>query len=306
MAKAFLPFSLVVTFLAGFILESSPQASSLPDSLFSGTDTVFLAPDTIINKNIVTIYVDEDDSTPVKNDKTIGKKQRAELVLGPSSGLCYSMMSPLYGITSIVPVYNINALVIKRHFSLGASIMYSGKESASLSYTRHYSRTNSTTDTITRLLDEYIQIIGTDTVRYQVTKKECVSRTDTLRTDSSFTHRNKYSYVSIPLSIGWVHRGQSLMLGIAIGMQCRFPVGSYPNRLVSGDSTWVNEMPHARKMLFDAQGQVYAKYRLAKQLWLTSSVHGAYPLSNHFIKSHAFLYRTAFSALLGLEYTFAL
>ena len=286
----------------GVTIRTNAQENPITDSLSSlqEFDTVFLAPDTVKRTKIVTIYVEEDEPGTTKNKNY----SPYEFFIGSSGGSTISRMFPMYNKTSITPTGGFSFLMRRNnfYFQLGANI--NGKESSTCSLTKHFTTFHIYIDTVVTILDEFIQIIGTDTVTYKVVKKDAVEKTNTIQSDTTYRSRNEYYNIAVPLVVGWSVESPMYLLGLGIGAQTRFCIANKSNLLPIKDSGFVKEKLFSRTLQLDATIQLTGKVKISKSLWMNTTLTGAFPVTPFYKNYDIKLIRPSLTAMIGIDYFF--
>jgi hypothetical protein len=299
MKRLILFFILQILFVSGIVRVALSQTPTTTDSIYTdeAIDTIFLAPDTIKTRRVVTVYVDEETPPPASRDK---ENKRISIFIGPAVGASLTRMLSLYNTTHLVPVAGFHTTITRQNMFADCGIFFSGKETASLSFSRQYISTRSRIDTVVVVLDEFVQIINNQVVKFQVTKKKTVTISDTSRIDSTFTARNSYSYATLPLVVGWCGEWQTVMVGAGIGCQLRLATGDRSNVLIGNDTSWIPAREQSKNVLIDMSCQAFTRYRVTRTLWLNLTAGASYPLASHYTATR--MLRPALSTMMGIEF----
>jgi len=279
---------------------ATAQSFSQCDSFEKLTsDTVFLAPDTIKSIHIDTLYEYDEMKTVVQPKK---KKADISFMCSPQVGVVASRMYPMYNKISVEALGTINGMICYNNLFVDIGIGASRGEQASLGFTRQYTTYHHYTDTLKTILDQYTEIKGKDTILVQVIRKTPVHKTDTLHSDTSFTHKNKYSNVQIPLMLGYCLKTRTTWLGMGIGPSLRITMAQSTNKGIVGDTTFIDESRYFKKLSIDAAAKIFIKQKLSRRIWANTSVSGTVPLNSNYQSYSKQFFRQSVSVTVGIEY----
>ena len=244
----------------------------LPFNIYAQTDTivevdtVYLPPDTI--KKVKTIIVYEDDNSPTK--KPAYKRHVAHM---------YGMHIGMHAIpqTPIVSSFQYN--YYRKKMFVSFSIAFTSSYESTRSFEKQYFVKFERTDTIETVVDEFIQIVGTDTIKQQVYTYSYVNRTDSTSVDSLYTHTNEYRQISIPILIGYSKSKQKYMYSWGIGPQINWILASSSNKQIQNMS-FIPESQNKSSISLDIVSYIQLKQKLSKKLWFCESVGISYPVYN--------------------------
>ena len=296
--------------LAGFclliLLQLGMQAQT---SLHSGgtqsemLDTVYIAPDTIKSVRVDTVFEYIDEKTPLKLQK---KQPAIAIMCGPQIGVDISRMYPLYSKTSILGIAGFNGMFVYNTLFLNVGVSVVTNQTANIHYSKHYTDFHHWTDTVKTVLDEYIEIIGSDTIRTQVIKKTYIPKTDTVLSDSTFSHKNSYWNIQIPIEFGYSYKTKKTWFGFGIGPCIRLIMANSSNRVISGDTSFVQEKNYLQKLVVDIAGMVFIKRNIKRNMWTTAYLSGIVPLQSNYHDYNKNVFNQSLSLSLGLEYYLSL
>src|ERR1035437_7476517 len=200
----FIGFCYILLRLLILSKSAHSQTIALPDSSkIERYDTVYEAPDTIKSTRVDTIFEYYEETPTVIHKKV---KDPLDYMIEPILGFGLTRIYPQYSKNAVVTMAGIQALCNYKNVFLSASIQTFSQITGSVSFTKQYTSYRKWIDTIKTVLDEYIQIIGKDTIKTQVIKKTYISKTDTTHRDTVFTHKNSYSTIQIPLLLGYLFK----------------------------------------------------------------------------------------------------
>lgn len=276
----------LILFFLFVLIHSYLQAQS--DTLIQ-VDTVYLPADTIKTIHTVIVYEDEE---PTKNTN----RKNIIFSAGPNIGINVNNLNSYLGGAQFT--------VINKNYFATISANYNLKYTYNQGYTNHLTRYNNYIDTVATLVDEYIQIIGTDTTHIPVYTYTYVPKIDTIKTDTNYTAKNSYSSLAFPITIGYCKKKTKYMYGISAGTQLRFLLPNQNNRFVLYDSLFVPEKSYLRKMNVDAFIQGIASQKLTKKIWITESCNVFFPLLNDYSDNKTKIFKVQSSILLGVKYIF--
>lgn len=276
----------LILFFFFVLIHSYLQAQT--DTLIQ-VDTVYLPADTIKKVHTVIVYEDEEPTKKTNRKNVIYS-------FGPTVGINVNNLNSYIGGAQFT-------IINKKYFAT-ISANYNSKYSYSQSYTKHFTRYNNYIDTVETLVDEYIQIIGTDTTHIPVYTYSYIPKTDTIKTDTNYSAKNSYSSLAFPITIGYCKKKSKYMYGISAGTQFRFLIPNQNNRFVLYDSLFVPEKPYVRKMNVDVILQGIASQKLTKKIWITESCNVFFPLLNDYSDNKTKIFKVQSSILLGVKYIF--
>lgn len=244
----------------------------LPFNIYAQTDTivevdtVYLPPDTI--KKVKTIIVYEEEDSPSK--KPAYKRHIAHM---------YGMHIGMHAIpqTPIVSSFQYNYYRKKMYASF--SVSYCSRYDVKHSFGKTFTEYSHYTDTIETLVDEFIQIIGTDTIKQQVYSYSYIDRIDSTSLDSLYTHTNVYRQISVPILIGFSKSKQKYMYSWGIGPQINWILASSSNKQIQNMS-FIPESQNRSSISLDIVSYIQLKQKLSKKLWFCESVGISYPVYN--------------------------
>jgi len=292
----------MIGFLSPFNVIS--QTIVLPDSISTEIyDTVYIAPDTIKSVRIDTVFeYIEEAQTP----RVIKKRPNLAMMFEPQFGIGISKMYPMYNKIAVNGLGGFGMSFMYNNLFANISILANTVEENQIAYSRHYTNYRHWTDTIKTVIDEYTEIIGKDTIRTQVIKKTFIPKTDTLNSDSTFSNKNRYWNLQIPLLFGYNFKFNKTWIGVAVGPSLRLLFANTSNKVIVGDTTFVDESLYFKKITIDLSGKVFVKQKLTKKLWTTGTVFVDYDLRSNFQNYTTNLYRSNVCFTFGLEYFFNL
>ena len=295
-----------VMIIWGLLQTISGQAQSvaIPDSSQSEIfDTVYIAPDTIKSVRVDTVFeYIEEATTPIK----IRKRPKMALMFGSNVGLNMAKMYPMFNKLDLTQTVGINGMFMYNNLFADISILASTKESSNLEYNRHYTSLHHWTDTVKTVIDEYLEIIGKDTIKTFVYKISYIPKTDTLHSDSTFKHTNYYRNIHIPVLFGYMYKTAKTYIGIAFGPDFRIMFANSLNKVIFGDSSFVTESSYFKKLTVDFSGKLFVKQAVFKKLWTSFSMMGNWPLQSNYHDYTKELFHPSIFVTVGLEYYFKL
>lgn len=289
-----------------FILLLQPvctKAQSIrnTDSVITAYDTVYYTPDTIKTTRIDTVfeYVEE----PSKGIISIKAKDICFLV-GPHVGFGISHLSPIYNKTSLIGVMSLQGMYVYNHLFANLGIGMSTMENARIQYNRNFNSLHHWVDTIKTIKDTYIEIIGKDTFQRQSIKITLVPKTDTLNTDTVYSHKNEYRFVNIPIVCGYIFKKKKTWYGFGLGTNFRLMFIDASNKVVWGDSSFVSEKSYVKKISIDVNGILFVKHKISKKIWTSVQLSCTIPVTSSYDGYNSKLYRQSYCFLVGFEYFF--
>ncbi len=261
-------------------------------------DTVYLAPDTIKTTRTVIVYEDE-QPTP----QTLKIKQPNLYLANIGSGLQSSYIYPQYNKIGISSQSYLNFSVFHEKLFMQIGLQYNTTQTNKASLKKHFTTYNHYFDTTKIFLDEFTQIIGKDTIIDSAFKTVITPKTDTVHTDSTYFHQNRYQYISIPFIVGYCKKGRKDIYGVGIGVNCRHIMISESNKIARTDiEEFQHEKSVIRKWTFD--GLLYGYYikKIKKRLWFHINSFLAIPLLSEYKNYTKNMYQVQLGASIGLSY----
>jgi len=269
-------------------------------------DTIFIAPDTIKTTRIDTVFEYFDD-VPRTLPKTIPihkKTPEIGINLGMQAGLDITRLFPMYNTTSIQKMIGVQGMGFYNSIFLQISLNAFSGFSTSNSITKQYTKIHNWTDTIKTVIDEYIEIIGKDTIKTQVIKKTLFPKSDTLHSDSVFSHKNSYSIIDIPIVFGYLFKMKKTILGIGIGPDIRITLANTTNMVSIGDTSFVKESRYFKKSTLAIATMLVLKQQIMKKIWLSGGMNGIIPIESNYQSFNKTLFQTNLTFFLGIDYFF--
>jgi len=246
---------------------------------------------------VKTVIVYEDEPVMEK------KKTNVETSLGPNIGVAYNFVYPLYKYSFVTPTAGLSFHHSRGNVFFRFSPEYQCKRTIPLSYNQTFETVNSHMDTVKIVEDEFIQIVGTDTIREMVYSRKYILKSDTVVHDSSLTVKNSYSTVRLPIFVGYGISKKKSLIGLALGVQCRIMINSEFNKIVRDNSSPVYEKNYLRQVCFDAALQLLMRQKIAKHAWLSEMVYMNYPLSSNYRNYSPKANQLQASLSIGLEFS---
>jgi hypothetical protein len=276
------------------------QTMTSPDSILQEAfDTVYIAPDTIKSTRVDTVFeYIEEATTP----RVIKKRPVIAMMFGPQAGVGISRMYPMYNKTSVTGMAGFSGTFLYNNWFAQFNVSAASAENASIHYSRHYTNYHHWTDTIKTVLDEYSEIIGKDTVHTQIIKRTILFKTDTLLSDSTFSHKNSYWQMQIPIEFGYVYKTRKTWLGFCVGPSLRLLFSQSSNKVIIGDSSFVNEKSYFKKMTIDFSGELFVKQKMSKHLWTTVNISGTWAFQSNYRNYKRQYFQPSIFLSLGIEY----
>jgi len=288
--------------ILGLLQSFCGQAQSMtsPDNILQEAfDTVYIAPDTIKSTRVDTVFeYIEEATTP----RVIKKRPAIAMMFGPQAGVGISRMYPMYNKTSVTGMAGFSGTFLYNKWFAQFNVSASSAENASIHYSRHYTNYHHWTDTIKTVLDEYSEIIGKDTVRTQVIKRTILPKTDTLLSDSTFSHKNSYWQMQIPIEFGYVYKTRKTWIGFGVGPSLRLLFANLSNKVIIADSSFVAEKSYFKKMSIDFSGELFIKQKMSKHLWTTATISGSWSFQSHYRNYTTQYFQPSLFLSLGIEY----
>jgi len=173
------------------------QADALAQSFIrdDSPDTVYLKPDTIRKKKIVTVYVDSEPEPQHVFDKH-----------SFYSGLRPGIFFPLYAKnTSLRPGYFVsgNFGLEARNMRLETGVDIIPIVNDSISFENVEIKLVTDSDTTLQLVEEFVQVNGTDTVVFRIYDTIIDVHNDTLKYNTNEKSAISYSVLNVPLIVGY-------------------------------------------------------------------------------------------------------
>jgi hypothetical protein len=271
-------------------------------------DTIFIAPDTIKTIRIDTVFEYFDD-VPIVLPKAIPKPKKTPetgIYLGMNVGYDITRLFPMYNTTTQQKMIGVQGLGFYNSLFLQIALnAYSGF-STSNAITKQYTKIHNWTDTIKTILDQYIEIIGKDTIKTQVIKKTLIPKSDTSHSDSVFSHKNYYSTIDIPIVFGYLFKMKKTIIGVGIGPDLRITLEHTSNMVTIGDTSFVKESSYFKKSTIAITTMLVLKQQVMKKIWLTAGMNGIIPIESNYQHFNENLFQTNLSFYLGIDYFFRL
>lgn len=280
-------FDFAHIFIVVLCIIFSPHLFAQTDTIVE-IDTVYLPPDTI--KKVRTIIVYEDD-----NSKPSTKKKRNQIahMYGIHMGLTAIQQTPFLG--ALQYSYVRNTLCIS------GLAQYQSKYNNTISYNYTYTTYTNRIDTIRTLVDEFIQIIGDDTITHPVYTYTYIHKKDSIEQDKVRIATNTYRHIQIPIVIGYCKSTRKYLYAIGAGAQFRFILPSSSNTYVL-QSDFVPEINHIQKFNIDVVSYIQTKQKISKHMWFCQSISASYPLRYDFTEQKKSVLRSQGNIMIGLEY----
>jgi hypothetical protein len=282
------------------------QTIALPDSSrIERYDTVYEAPDTIKSTRVDTVF-EYYEETPTIISTKAKAKVKLDYMIEPIAGFGLTRIYPQYSKNAIVTMAGIQALCNYKNVFLSASIQTYSQITGSVSFTKQYTSYRKWIDTIKTVLDEYIQIIGKDTIKTQVIKKTYIPKTDTTHSDTAYSHKNSYSTIQIPILIGYLYKMKKTWISLGVGPNVKITKENSLNKLVLGDSSFVSETSYFKKLTIDLAFALSIKQKIMKNIWLSSGISGSIALQSNLQSYNKALNQSTICLNVGINYYFRL
>lgn len=133
-------------------------------------------------------------------------------------------------------------------------------------------------------------------------KKTYIPKTDTVLSDSTFSHKNQYWNIQIPIEFGYIYKSKKTWFGFGIGPCIRLIMTHSSNSVIIGDSSFVQEKNYLHNLVVDIGGMVFIKRKIKRNIWTTAYISGIVPLQSNYQNYNRNLFNQSLSLSLGLEY----
>jgi len=282
-------------------LCTTAQTTNNSDSIITAYDTVYYNPDTIKTTRVDTVfeYIEE-----APKDTFTRKAADICFLVGSQIGFGISHLSPLYNKSSIIAVTNLQGMYVYNHLFANFGIGMSTTEKARLQYSKRYNSLHHWIDTIKTVQDSYIEIIGKDTFQRQSIKITYLPKTDTIHSDTIYSHKNGYRFINIPIVCGYIFKNKKTWYGFGIGPNVRLTLIDATNKLIIGDSSFVSEKLYIKKISIDINGILFVKRKISNNIWANVQLNCSLPLASSNNGYNSKLYRQSYCLLVGFEYFF--
>jgi len=247
------------------------------------------------------VYEDEDEESSSSNQSSKDNKP-VYYFIGPHSGVDFSYIYSQFNSFNISSKSGICLSVLQDPFFIQTGINYSFQERAKLNLLKHFESPYTFTDSTMIIISEFSQIIGNDTVVTQVYEPEYFENYDTIYSDTIYSHKNYYTNITIPISIGYSKTKRTYMFGVDIGVQCKFLVGNNSNKFPIENKEFANENAYLKPIIFEGIINAVARQKITRKIWLKETCSISIPLMNNYNTSNCKIYRSNFFASIGLEY----